>query len=177
MVIRSSSSSLGYIWRAYSRNSGHSGGTVSATAGICPTTERTFSRGTPLYSANLRQELVLGISAPESQRLTVAWLIPKSEANWLGRRLRRRITSFKNETRGTSSVCTPAFYKLFHPDVNKDTLAFDLIKEVGPAGNFVAAKHARRFMRREHYHASLSDRNSREEWEAKGGEGYLAEGG
>ena len=52
--------------------------------------------------------------------------------------------------------------------VNDDTLAFDLIKEVGPGGNFVAAKHTRRFMRSEHYQPFLSDRNSREEWEAKG---------
>jgi len=53
--------------------------------------------------------------------------------------------------------------------VNDDTLAFDLIKEVGPGGNFVAARHTRRFMRTEHYQPSLSDRDSREEWEAKGG--------
>jgi len=52
--------------------------------------------------------------------------------------------------------------------VNDDTLAFDLIKEVGPGGNFVAAKHTRRFMRSEHYQPFLSDRNSREEWEARG---------
>lgn len=54
--------------------------------------------------------------------------------------------------------------------VNDDTLAFDLIKQIGPGGNFVASKHTRRFMRKEHYQPSLSDRNSREEWEAKGGE-------
>ena len=53
--------------------------------------------------------------------------------------------------------------------VDDDTLAFDLIKEVGPGGNFIAAKHTRQFMRSEHYQPSLSDRNSREEWEAKGG--------
>jgi len=52
--------------------------------------------------------------------------------------------------------------------VSDNTLAFDLIKEVGPGGNFVAAKHTRRFMRREHYRPTLSDQNSREEWEAKG---------
>ncbi|MBN2185906.1 MAG: trimethylamine methyltransferase family protein [Dehalococcoidia bacterium] len=52
--------------------------------------------------------------------------------------------------------------------VNEDTLAFDLIKQVGPGGNFIAAKHTRRFMRNEHYQPSLSDRHSREEWEAKG---------
>jgi trimethylamine--corrinoid protein Co-methyltransferase len=53
--------------------------------------------------------------------------------------------------------------------VDDDTLAFDLIKQVGPGGNFVAAKHTRKFMRSEHYQPSMSDRNSREKWEAKGG--------
>jgi trimethylamine--corrinoid protein Co-methyltransferase len=53
-------------------------------------------------------------------------------------------------------------------NVNEDTLAFDLIKEVGPGGNFVTAKHTRHYMRREHYQPSLSDRNSRPDWEAKG---------
>jgi trimethylamine--corrinoid protein Co-methyltransferase len=53
--------------------------------------------------------------------------------------------------------------------VNDSTLAFDLIKEVGPGGNFVAARHTRNFMRREHYRPTLSDQNDREEWESKGG--------
>jgi trimethylamine--corrinoid protein Co-methyltransferase len=53
--------------------------------------------------------------------------------------------------------------------VYDDTLAFDLIKEVGPGGNFVTAQHTRHFMRDEHYQPTLSDRDSREEWEAKGG--------
>jgi len=52
--------------------------------------------------------------------------------------------------------------------VDDDTLAFDLIKQVGPGGNFVTAKHTRRFMRSEHYQPGLSDRNSREEWEQAG---------
>ena len=52
--------------------------------------------------------------------------------------------------------------------VDDDTLAFDLIKQVGPGGNFITAKHTRRFMRKEHYQPSLSDRDSREEWETKG---------
>jgi len=52
--------------------------------------------------------------------------------------------------------------------VDDDTLAFDLIKQVGPGGNFVAARHTRRFMRSEHYQPTLSDRDSREDWEAGG---------
>jgi trimethylamine---corrinoid protein Co-methyltransferase len=53
-------------------------------------------------------------------------------------------------------------------EVNEETLAFDLIKEVGPGGNFVSAKHTRRFMRQEHYSPTLSDRDTREEWSSKG---------
>jgi len=52
--------------------------------------------------------------------------------------------------------------------VDDDTLAFDLIKQVGPGGNFVTAKHTRHFMRREHYQPSLSDRDSRKGWETRG---------
>ncbi len=52
--------------------------------------------------------------------------------------------------------------------VDDETLAYDLIKQVGPGGNFVTAKHTRHFMRSEHYQPSLSDRRHREEWEAKG---------
>lgn len=61
--------------------------------------------------------------------------------------------------------------------VSDDTLAFDLIKEVGPGGNFVSARHTRRFMRREHYRPTLSDQNSREEWEAKGGKAIWQKAG
>ena len=53
--------------------------------------------------------------------------------------------------------------------VNDETLAFDVIKQAGPGGNFLTAKHTRHFMRSEHYQPSLSDRCSREEWQERGG--------
>jgi len=52
--------------------------------------------------------------------------------------------------------------------VDDNTLAFDLIKEVGPGGHFVSAKHTRKNMRTEHYQPTLSDRDNLEEWQAKG---------
>ena len=52
--------------------------------------------------------------------------------------------------------------------VDEDTLAFDLIKEVGPGGHFVSAKHTRKYMRTEHYQPTLSERDNMEEWQAKG---------
>jgi trimethylamine--corrinoid protein Co-methyltransferase len=52
--------------------------------------------------------------------------------------------------------------------VDDETLAYDLIKETGPGGNFVTAKHTRQFMRKDHYQPVLSDRNSRVKWQEKG---------
>jgi trimethylamine--corrinoid protein Co-methyltransferase len=53
--------------------------------------------------------------------------------------------------------------------VDEDTLAFDVIKQVGPGGHFVSSKHTRKYMHSEHYHPSLSDRRLREQWEEEGG--------
>jgi trimethylamine--corrinoid protein Co-methyltransferase len=52
--------------------------------------------------------------------------------------------------------------------VNDETLAFDIIKEIGPGGNFVATKHTRAHMRREHYDPTLSNREFRQRWEKLG---------
>jgi trimethylamine--corrinoid protein Co-methyltransferase len=52
--------------------------------------------------------------------------------------------------------------------VNDDTLAFDLIKEVGPAGHFIYARHTRKHIRSEHYQPALSDRDHWSDWQAKG---------
>lgn len=52
--------------------------------------------------------------------------------------------------------------------VNEKTLAFDTIKAVGPGGNFVAARHTRRFFKKEHYRPTLTNREKRETWEMQG---------
>ena len=52
--------------------------------------------------------------------------------------------------------------------VNDETLSYKIIKEVGPGGNFLNVRQTRQYMRKEHYHPLISDRNDREEWEAKG---------
>jgi len=52
--------------------------------------------------------------------------------------------------------------------VNKKTLAFDVIKSAGPGGNFIAERHTRRYMYKEHFTTQLSDRQSRESWQSKG---------
>lgn len=52
--------------------------------------------------------------------------------------------------------------------VSDATLAVDAIRKAGPGGNFVAARHTRKHMRKEHFMPRLSDRDKREAWEAGG---------
>ncbi len=53
-------------------------------------------------------------------------------------------------------------------EVNDETLAFDALRGAGPGGHFVANRHTRTYMRREHYAPTLSNRKSREKWEKQG---------
>jgi trimethylamine--corrinoid protein Co-methyltransferase len=53
-------------------------------------------------------------------------------------------------------------------EVNEKTLAFDTIKNIGPGGNFVAARHTRKFYHKEHYHPQLTNRDNRDTWKANG---------
>ena len=52
--------------------------------------------------------------------------------------------------------------------VNEETIAFEVIRQTGPGGNFVAAQHTRRHMRSEHYQPTLSDRMFRDNWQQQG---------
>ncbi len=52
--------------------------------------------------------------------------------------------------------------------VNEKTLAFDTIRNAGPGGSFIADRHTRRFMYKEHFFTKLSDRDSRKNWIEKG---------
>ncbi len=52
--------------------------------------------------------------------------------------------------------------------VNKDTLALDVIKAVGPAGNYLAQKHTMKYMRQELSTTNLINRRMRESWEKAG---------
>lgn len=52
--------------------------------------------------------------------------------------------------------------------VDEETLAFDLIKEMGPGGHFVSARHTRKHMRKEQFMPRISDRETRGAWEEQG---------
>ena len=53
-------------------------------------------------------------------------------------------------------------------EVNEETLALEVIKAVGPAGNYLGQKHTRKYMRREISTTKLIDRKSFEAWEREG---------
>lgn len=53
-------------------------------------------------------------------------------------------------------------------EVDKDALALDVIKAVGPAGNYLSQKHTLKHMRGEISDAKLIDRRMREGWEKDG---------
>lgn len=53
-------------------------------------------------------------------------------------------------------------------DVNEDTLAFEAIRSAGPGGNFVASRHTRKHMHKEHYFPSAANREKREVWSSSG---------
>jgi trimethylamine--corrinoid protein Co-methyltransferase len=52
--------------------------------------------------------------------------------------------------------------------VNKETIALDVIKEVGASGNYLANAHTRKYMRQESSQARLIDRKMRSGWEKDG---------
>ena len=54
-------------------------------------------------------------------------------------------------------------------EVNENTLAEEVVRRVGPAGNFLAEDHTVDNYRNEFYFPSLADRHSRKIWEKEGG--------
>ncbi len=54
-------------------------------------------------------------------------------------------------------------------EVDKETLAMDVIKNIGPGGNFIGTEHTVRHMRNVLHTPLLSDRHSRDEWMEDGG--------
>ncbi|UCH46069.1 MAG: trimethylamine methyltransferase family protein, partial [Nitrospiraceae bacterium] len=53
-------------------------------------------------------------------------------------------------------------------EITPDSLAFDVMKKIGPGGHFVSSRHTRKFMRKEQFHPKISDRSTRKEWLSNG---------
>jgi trimethylamine--corrinoid protein Co-methyltransferase len=53
-------------------------------------------------------------------------------------------------------------------EVNDDTLAVDVIHDVGPNGHYLREAHTRRYYKNEFWYPKLCDRRNYEEWEMMG---------
>lgn len=53
-------------------------------------------------------------------------------------------------------------------EVNEETLAVDVIKEVGPGGNYLAHKHTLKNLKLEHFIPTILNRQNRDAWEKSG---------
>jgi trimethylamine--corrinoid protein Co-methyltransferase len=65
-------------------------------------------------------------------------------------------------------ICGMALRALEGIEVNDETLAVDIINKVGPGGHYLNQRHTIKFLQKEHFMPRLSNRESREVWEAKG---------
>jgi len=59
-------------------------------------------------------------------------------------------------------------------EVNDITLAAEVIKNVGPDGNYIMEEHTQKNFRREHYIPKLADRDKRDVWERAGSRDMVA---
>lgn len=58
--------------------------------------------------------------------------------------------------------------------VNKETIALDVIKSVGPAGSYLSQRHTLKYMRQESSTTQLINRRMRENWEKNGSKDIAA---
>jgi len=66
-------------------------------------------------------------------------------------------------------------YLLRGVQVSDDTLALDVIREIGHGGNFLTHDHTASFFRKELYFPFLFRRLTIDQWEARGGKSILEE--
>jgi len=67
-----------------------------------------------------------------------------------------------------NEICNMVYRILRGIDVNPETLALEVIREVGPGGQFLTHRHTRRYHRLENWDAKLSNRMARDEWVESG---------
>jgi trimethylamine--corrinoid protein Co-methyltransferase len=67
-----------------------------------------------------------------------------------------------------NELCGIVLRALSGIEVNDETLAIDVIKEVGPGGHFLANKHTLKHLKTEHFIPKIINRQMRDIWEKSG---------
>jgi len=73
-----------------------------------------------------------------------------------------------------NEICDMVYRILRGIDVNPETLAVDVIKEAGPAGEYLTHNHTMKHFRNENWDAKLSNRAARDEWVENGAQDIRA---
>ena len=91
--------------------------------------------------------------------------------------------NYIHDAAGLLEFCTTACYEQYVIDaeilgmcmravrgieVNEDTLAEEVVRRVGPGGNFLSEEHTLRHFRDEFFYPTVADRLAREAWEREG---------
>jgi len=125
----------------------------------------------PLYATGGQSDSKLNDSQAGYESACQAMTLGLSGANWI------------HDSAGLLENCTTVSYEktvidneilgnvlrvLKGVEVNEETLAIDLIKSEGPAGNFLASPHTAEHFRSEFFIPAVSDRLNRISWKEKG---------
>jgi trimethylamine--corrinoid protein Co-methyltransferase len=125
----------------------------------------------PLYATGGQSDAKLNDAQAGYESACQAMTLGLSGANWI------------HDAAGLLENCTTVSYEktvidneilgnvirvLKGVEVNKETLAIDIIREVEPAGNFLAHEHTARNFRQEFYIPQVADRWNRITWSEKG---------
>ncbi len=73
-----------------------------------------------------------------------------------------------------NEICNMINRHLEGINVTDETLAVDVIREIGPGGNFIDHDHTNKYFRLEDWFPKISDRTTRREWEIAGGKNLVA---
>jgi trimethylamine--corrinoid protein Co-methyltransferase len=72
-----------------------------------------------------------------------------------------------------NEILDAAFVMARGMEVNDDTLAVDVIKEVGPGGNYLSHEHTVKYLRKDCWFPRIVVRDRYEAWQASGGKDML----
>jgi trimethylamine--corrinoid protein Co-methyltransferase len=125
----------------------------------------------PLYATGGQSDSKVVDAQAGYESACQAMVLGLSGANWIhdGAGLLENCTTVSYEkTVIDNEILSNVLRVVRGIDVNPDTLAIDVIKEVGPAGNFLAHEHTAEHFREEFYIPTVADRWNRDTWIKEG---------
>ncbi len=109
------------------------------------------------------------------EKTLIASIVASAEASLLGATgsLESDITASLEQLYIDSEIVSMILRGLDGIEVNSETLALDVISDVGPGKHFLAHEHTRKYYVKEHYLTRFFDRQSRDAWEKRGAKNIL----